>query len=106
MSAALETLRAGLQHAQQKPDYRAFMDTLAQRLGQQEEAVTHYQAALQLAPDNAGWWVGLGISLQAAGHETEARAAYQRALALGTLTPAMQRFAEQRAGAGQKQQGE
>lgn len=106
VNAALETLLAGAPHAQQKPDYRAFMGTLAQRLGRHEEAVTDYQAALQLAPDSAGWWVGLGISLQAAGREAEAKTAYQRALALGTLTPEMQRFAEQRLNGGQKRQGE
>lgn len=106
VATALETLHAGSPHAQQQADYRAFTGTLAQRLGKHDEAVAEYQAALRLAPDNAGWWVGLGISLQAAGHAAEAQAAYQRALALGTLTPAMQRFAEQRASAGQKQQGE
>lgn len=106
VAAALETLRAYAPHAQQKPDYRAFMGTLAQRLGRHNEAVTDYQAALQLVPANAAWWVGLGISLQAAGHEAEAKSAYQRALALGMLTPEMQRFAEQRLNGGQKRQGE
>jgi predicted RNA polymerase sigma factor len=48
----------------------------------------------------------LGISLQATGREAEAKTAYQRALTLGTLTPEMQRFAEQRLNGGQKRQGE
>jgi Tfp pilus assembly protein PilF/ketosteroid isomerase-like protein len=98
LSGGVEVLKAGLPQAQHRADYRAFYATLLQRAGNHAEAVTNFQAALHHQPGNAPWWLGLGISLQAAGQASEAKSAFQQALALGTLSPELQRYAQQQSG--------
>ncbi|MBI2286751.1 MAG: tetratricopeptide repeat protein [Nitrosomonadales bacterium] len=61
-----------------------------------KEAITHYQIALQLAPDNGIWLMGYGISLQAAQRTDDARDAFKRALESRTLNPELQAFVQQK----------
>jgi MSHA biogenesis protein MshN len=77
-------------------DYHAFDAALLQRLGRHKEAVAGYQAALQLAPRTALWWMGMGISLQADNRGAEAMDAFQRAKSAGGLSPALLAFVDQR----------
>ena len=49
------------------------------------EAASAYEAAVRLQPDNATWWFGLGVSLDANGQPALARQALQRARAIGSL---------------------
>ena len=60
------------------------------------EAAQHYREALNIAPGNGVWWMGLGISLQADQHLPEAREAYTRARAANGLTPELQAFIERK----------
>ncbi|MBU0622810.1 MAG: tetratricopeptide repeat protein [Gammaproteobacteria bacterium] len=83
---ALETLEKTLPHADRQPEYHAFVAALLQRQNRHKEAITHYQIALQLAPGNGIWWMGAGISMQAVERVEDARDAYQRALAMQTLS--------------------
>ncbi|HYD78400.1 MAG TPA: tetratricopeptide repeat protein [Paucimonas sp.] len=94
--AAVETLQRGLPHAGDRGDYRAFLAALQQRLGQHKDAIEHYLAALKTAPQNAVWWMGIGISLQAENRLAEARDAFGRAKAANTLTPELQAFVDQK----------
>ena len=96
LSLALETLQKTLPYAENQPDYQAFLAALLQRQSRHEEAITHYQIALKLAPGNGIWLMGMGISLQALQRKEDARDAYQRALATNSLSPQLQAFVQQK----------
>lgn len=93
---AKETLGKTLPYADRQADYQAFFAALLQRLNRHKEAITHYQIALQLAPDNGIWLMGYGISLQAVQRNTDARDAFKRALDAKTLNPELQKFVQQK----------
>jgi MSHA biogenesis protein MshN len=77
-------------------DYHAFVAALYQRLGRHKEAIGEYQIALGLAPSAGVWWVGMGISSQAAARPKEALDAFNRAKATGKLAPDLVSFVDQR----------
>lgn len=93
---ALETLQKYQQGASDHAGYQAFLAALLQRNGQHKQAIEHYLTALRLSPASASSLVGLGISLQAENHLTEAQEAFSRAKTSGGLTPDLQNFVEQR----------
>jgi MSHA biogenesis protein MshN len=95
-AAALETLTRSLPYAADNGDYRAFLAGVLQREQRYREAAEHYQLALQTAPDNSVWWMGLGIALQADNHPAQARQAFERAKGLQTLSPQLQAFVERK----------
>ena len=96
LAPALDTLQKTLPYAEQQADYRAFVAALLQRQGRHDEAVAHYQAAVQLSPNSGVWLMGLGISLQALQRNGEARDAFKRAIETRTLSAELQAFVEQR----------
>jgi MSHA biogenesis protein MshN len=96
LEAALATLEKSLPYADAQADYQAFFAALLQRRNRHKEAITHYQIALQLAPDNGVWLMGYGLSLQAVQRATDAGSAFRRALESGTLTPELQAFIRQK----------
>jgi MSHA biogenesis protein MshN len=75
--------------------YHALAAAIAQRAGRHQVAVAEYGAALRSVPSNAVAWVGLGVSLQALGHDAEALAAY-RGAARETLSAELRRFVQLR----------
>ncbi|MGH8634314.1 MAG: tetratricopeptide repeat protein [Burkholderiales bacterium] len=93
---ATATLQRGLEHAKGSADYIAFLAALLQRQGRHEEAIELFQVALQLRPGSGVWWLGIGISLQAANRSADAQAAYRQARATGNLQPDLAALAEQR----------
>ncbi|MGK5078913.1 tetratricopeptide repeat protein [Janthinobacterium sp. HLX7-2] len=94
--AALDTLMRSLPYAADSGDYRAFLAGVLQREQRYREAAEQYQLALQAAPDNSVWWMGLGIALQADQHPAQARQAFERAKGLQTLSPQLQAFVERK----------
>ena len=94
--AALDTLMRSLPYAADNGDYRAFLAGVLQREQRYREAAEQYQLALQTAPDNSVWWMGLGIALQADNHPAQARQAFERAKGLQTLSPQLQAFVERK----------
>jgi len=92
---ALAVLQRHASPPDKNPDFHAFAGALYQRLGRHKEAIQQYESALRLAPSAGVWWVGLGISLQAAEQPKEATDAYTRAKSAG-LTPELASFVEQR----------
>ncbi|MGC2519937.1 MAG: tetratricopeptide repeat protein [Burkholderiales bacterium] len=78
------------------PEYHAFVAALYQRLGRHKEAIGEYQIALRLAPSTGVWWVGMGISSQAAERPKDALDAFKRAKATGNLAPGLVTFVDQR----------
>ncbi|MDO8065458.1 tetratricopeptide repeat protein [Janthinobacterium sp. SUN206] len=95
-AAALDTLMRSLPYASDSGEYHAFLAGVLQREQRYREAAEHYQLALQAAPDNSVWWMGLGIALQADNHPAQARQAFERAKGLQTLSPQLQAFVERK----------
>ncbi|MDN2675752.1 tetratricopeptide repeat protein [Janthinobacterium sp. SUN033] len=95
-AAALDTLMRSLPYAADSGEYHAFLAGVLQREQRYREAAEHYQLALQAAPDNSVWWMGLGIALQADNHPAQARQAFERAKGLQTLSPQLQAFVERK----------
>ena len=95
-AAALDTLMRSLPYAADNGEYHAFLAGVLQREQRYREAAEHYQLALQAAPDNSVWWMGLGIALQADNHPAQARQAFERAKGLQTLSPQLQAFVERK----------
>lgn len=95
-AAALDTLTRSLPYASDSGEYHAFLAGVLQREQRYREAAEHYQLALQTAPDNSVWWMGLGIALQADNHPAQARQAFERAKGLQTLSPQLQAFVERK----------
>ena len=91
LAQAQETLQKTLPYAEGQADYQAFLAAVLQRQNLHEEAVRHYQAALQQSPNAGVWWMGMGISLQAL-----KRDAFTHALDSGSLSAELQDFVKQK----------
>lgn len=96
LAAAIDTLQHSLPYASERADYRAFLGALLQREGKHKQATEQYLLALQRAPQNGVWWMGLGISYQAENRLPEALEAFKRAKASNTLTADLLAFVEGR----------
>jgi MSHA biogenesis protein MshN len=93
---ALEVLeRAGA--GEQSPEFLAMRGAILQRLGRDAEAIDAFQAAIRGGPQPGTTWVGLAISLEAAGRKAEAVAAYRKALATDALAAEARDYAQARA---------
>lgn len=93
---ALSLLEKHAAPQDRSPEFHAFTAALYQRLDRHAEAIERYQTALRLAPSPGIWWVGLGISRQAAGQPKEALEAFTRAKSAGNLTSDLTGFVDQR----------
>lgn len=96
LAGALATLEKYAAQAGGDADYTGFYAALLQRAKRHAEAVTRFQQALSQRPNQASWWLGLGLSLQAEKRYTEAEQAYQRAKASPALSAELQALVEQR----------
>lgn len=68
---------------------------LLARGGQYAPAAQAYEQALRTRPDNATWWLGLGVAWQAQGQGAQAKDAFFKAYRLGQLSPDVQAWLEQ-----------
>jgi MSHA biogenesis protein MshN len=96
IQTALFVLQRHAAPPDRNPDFHAFAAALYQRLDRHKEAIEQYQAALRLAPSAGIWWMGMGISYQAAGQSKEALEAFTRAKSAGNLAPDLLAFVDQR----------
>ncbi len=78
------------------PDYHAFIAGLYQRQGQPVFAEKLYEQLLAVQPNNATWWMGLGIALESMGKSTLAMEAYVKAGNSDHLSPELKIYAESR----------
>lgn len=95
-ATALDLLLRHAAAGERSAEYQGFLGALLNRSGRSAEAIERYQAATRLAPAEARWWVGLGISLEAGGRASEARGAYLRARDLPGLPADLAQLVEQR----------
>lgn len=95
VDAALATLGQARTSAGDEADYHGFYAALLQRAGRHAEAIEHYQLALRQR-EAANWFVGMGISLEAAKRTGDAEQIYRRAQQSAGLTPELHDFASQR----------
>lgn len=96
LQAAVDTLQRTLPYDMDRADYCAFLAALLQRQARHKDAIAQYIVALRKMPQNAVWWMGLGISLQAENRPAEAQEAFGKAKASNTLSPELQAFVEQK----------
>lgn len=90
-----------LQHAPQPAvdadaEYHALLAALLQEIRDYEAAAKLYVRLLQFRPQEALWWLGLGICLEQQGASAQARQAYQSALAVSGLRPDLERYVRSR----------
>lgn len=91
---ALDWLVRGYKSA--RPVDFALMGALYAHAQRHEEAVAAYRRALAADTSQAGWLLGLGLSLEALGRRDEARGAYRAALERGAFEPEVETFLRDR----------
>jgi MSHA biogenesis protein MshN len=96
VKAAIETMQRAQSAAADRADYYAFLAALMQRDERHKEAADNYLQALQRAPQNGVWWMGLGISLQADNRQAEAKEAFGKAKMSGSLSAELTAFVDSR----------
>ncbi len=95
--AAWRVLERSLPHAGKDAEYQGLAGTVLRRLQRPSDAVSAYRRAIALQPQEARWWVGLGLALDDAGRRKEAREAFANAREHGqTLPPVLFKLAERR----------
>ena len=75
-------------------EYHALMAALYQRTNQNTLAANIYKQLLILEPNNAKWWVGLGVALQTRGDHVQAQEAFANADNIGGLSPELKAYLE------------
>lgn len=94
---AEQTLTAGrLSSVAAEPDSFALLAAIYQRRGKYEAAASIYRKLLAFRPEEAVWWMGLGIALESGGKPGQARIAYRKALDGGALPAKLKRFVNDR----------
>jgi MSHA biogenesis protein MshN len=94
---AIEVLRAQpFPAVTQDLEYFALLAALLQETRQFAAAAQTYASLLQLRPETALWWFGLGVSMDQDGDFDQARNAYRRALALPGLSADVQKYVQSR----------
>ena len=96
-SAALAVIDGVKGPEQGGAELQTLRGTVLQQLGRHAEAVPAFQNALRGSPQNGAIWMGLAISLESSGKNSEAADAFRRAAATGTLGVETKAYAEQRA---------
>jgi tetratricopeptide (TPR) repeat protein len=78
---AVEWIARAIRH-NPKAEYLSSLAAALQLQGRRDEALQALDKAVQLRPDNAGLWVGLGVALEEAKRASDAVLCFQRALQL------------------------
>ncbi|MGY0310457.1 tetratricopeptide repeat protein [Alteromonas macleodii] len=82
--------------AEGRADYLILKGTSAQTINKSEQAISAFSAMTSLQPNNAKWWLALGVNYDALADERLAISSYSRALAIGGLSSASAQYANSR----------
>ena len=82
--------------AEGRADYLIIKGTSAQTINKPAQAVSAFSAMTSLQPNNAKWWLALGVNYDALADERLAISSYSRALAIGGLSSASAQYASSR----------
>lgn len=93
IAGALKVIRAVTPAVATDPDYYAFLAALYQRLGGYRAAAETYRQILSVRPADGAAWIGLGISLAAAGENPDAGRAFAQAARDPQLSAVMREYA-------------
>lgn len=96
LAAAARVLQSSEPYANGNADYLGFAGHVLHRLGQHRAAAERYLAATRIAPGEGRWWLGLGLALEADHRGSEAREAFVRARASGSLNPDLAAVVDQK----------
>ena len=91
---AIATLERFAGAGARNAEFLAFHADLLQRAGRHEAAVARFGEAISLGPPRAVWHMGRAISLRELGRLSEARAAFEKALASGALAAPLREYVE------------
>jgi MSHA biogenesis protein MshN len=95
-TAALDTLKAHPHHTLASDELLSFRAALAESIGEYQLAQGDYQLLVNRNPNEAKWWLGLGVSLDKQKLGEEAIASYEQAKSLKQLPQQVDTFVEQR----------
>lgn len=81
---------------EKRADYLILKGTAAQAINYPTQAVSAFSAMTSLQPENAKWWLALGVNYDALNNASLALSSYSRALAIGGLSTASAQYASSR----------
>ena len=82
--------------AEKRADYLILKGTAAQTINSPTQAVSAFSAMTSLQPENAKWWLALGVNYDVLNNASLALSSYSRALAIGGLSSASAQYASSR----------
>lgn len=82
--------------AEKRVDYLILKGTAAQTINSPTQAVSAFSAMTSLQPENAKWWLALGVNYDVLNNTSLALSSYSRALAIGGLSSASAQYASSR----------
>lgn len=82
--------------AEARADYLILKGTSAQTISKPQQAVSAFSAMTSLQPNNAKWWLALGVNYDSLADTRLAISSYSRALAIGGLSSTSAQYANSR----------
>ncbi|AXT38316.1 tetratricopeptide repeat protein [Alteromonas sp. BL110] len=82
--------------AEKRIDYLILKGTSAQTVNKPEQAISAFSAMTSLQPNNAKWWLALGVNYDALSDKRLAISSYSKALAIGDLSSTSSQYASAR----------
>ena len=82
--------------AEKRIDYLILKGTSAQTINKPAQAISAFSAMTSLQPNNAKWWLALGVNYDALEDKRLAISSYSRALAIGGLSSTSSQYASSR----------
>ena len=96
ISSALHVLNQSAPNIKEDPNYYGLMASLNIKKRRFITAAQIYRQLINLQPDTAIWWVGLGACLESLGQNNTAVEAYHHALISSGLKPSVRMYIEQK----------
>ena len=96
ITTAIQILERSAQTITEAPEVHALAAAYLHQAGEFELAIDRYESILRRYPSQSRWWMGLGISFEAAGRSREALNVYRISSQLGELPTKSRRWVNSR----------